>query len=290
MLGAIFLAEGTLHPGRRASQPEARREAEGMALKYDAQFEPVSIDSKDGATLSAWSITPKNSNGSVVILLHGLADNRSGMAGYAELFLANGLNVLLPDARAHGDSGGNLATYGLLESDDIRRWIDWLETSHPACIFGFGESMGAAQMLQSLQIEHRFCAVAVESPFSSLREIAYDRIGQFFGTGPWLGRTILRPVVDFAFLYGRWKYGVDLEQVSPKKAVTYGSVPVLLIHGHADSNISIRHSRLIVAENPRVVLWEVPGADHCGAVSVAPQEFKEKVLGWYGVRAGQPKP
>ena len=37
------------------------------------------------------------------------------MVGYAELLLAHGFTVLLPDARAHGASGGSLATYGLLE-------------------------------------------------------------------------------------------------------------------------------------------------------------------------------
>lgn len=63
----------------------------------------------------------------VVILLHGLSDNRLGMIGYAELLLAHGFAVLMPDARAHGASGGDLATYGLLESDDIHEWFDWLD-------------------------------------------------------------------------------------------------------------------------------------------------------------------
>ena len=72
-----------------------------------------------------------------------------GAPGYAELFMVHGFSILMPDARAHGASGGQLATYGLLESDDIRRWFDWLQQNqHPGCIFGFAESMGAAQILQ----------------------------------------------------------------------------------------------------------------------------------------------
>lgn len=79
------------------------------------------------------------------------------MIGYAELLLAHGFAVLVPDARAHGASGGDLATYGLLESDDIHEWFDWLEQhEHPDCVFGFAESMGAAQLLQSLRSEPRF--------------------------------------------------------------------------------------------------------------------------------------
>jgi fermentation-respiration switch protein FrsA (DUF1100 family) len=99
-----------------------------------------------------------------------------GMIGYAELLLANGYGVLMPDSRAHGQSGGALATYGLLEKDDIQRWIRWVqEHQHPGCVFGFGESMGAALVLQAIVSKPGFCAVAAESPFASFREISYDR-------------------------------------------------------------------------------------------------------------------
>ena len=55
---------------------------------------------------------------------------------------------MLPDSRAHGESGGTLATYGLRESDDIHRWVDWLYGGRQSkCVYGFGESMGAALVL-----------------------------------------------------------------------------------------------------------------------------------------------
>jgi uncharacterized protein len=193
-VAGVFVAEGTLHPGRRPLSANDEMQAQGMANSHDTELVNVGIPARDGVTLSAWSLRPRNSNGRAVILLHGLSDNRLGMIGYAELLLSHGFSILMPDARAHGASGGQLATYGLLESDDIQRWFDWLQQNqNPGCIFGFAESMGAAQLLQSLKTEPRFCAVAAESPFSTFREIAYDRVGQFFYTGPWLGRTFLRP-------------------------------------------------------------------------------------------------
>jgi pimeloyl-ACP methyl ester carboxylesterase len=188
----------------------------------------------------------------------------------------------MPDARAHGLSGGVHPTFGLLERDDIRRWFEWIEREHhPGCIFGFGESMGAAQLLQALDSETNFCAVAAESSFASFREIGYDRMGQQFHAGPWVGRTILRPVVEIALAYTRWKYHLDLASVSPESAVAHTRVPVLLIHGQVDSNIPVRHSRRIKLANPQVVLWEVPGADHCGAISVAPAELEHRTLSWF---------
>ncbi len=209
------------------------------------------------------------------------------MIGYAELLVNHGFTVLLPDARAHGASGGAIATYGLLESDDISRWYKWLYFhEHPNCIFGFGESMGAAQLLPALRTEPDFCAVAVESPFSTFREIAYDRVGQFFHTGPWLGRTLLFPLVETAFAYARWHDHIDLAGISPLNAAASSHVPVFLIHGQQDRNIPVRHSRAIAAQNPSLTLWEVPGADHCGAVRVAPEEFEHKLIAWFQWHTG----
>jgi dipeptidyl aminopeptidase/acylaminoacyl peptidase len=141
--------------------------------------------------------------------------------------------------------------------------------------------MGAALLLQSLQSENRFCAVVAESPFASFREIGYERVGQFFHTGPWLGRSALRPIIEFAFIYARRKYKLDFEQVSPETIVAATKIPVLLIHGQSDRNIPVRHSRLIAARNAAVILWEVPNADHCGAVGAEPEEFGEKLIAWF---------
>jgi pimeloyl-ACP methyl ester carboxylesterase len=281
----IFITDGTLHPARRPLTQEDESTMRNIAHQLNSDLADPSITTPDSITLRAWIIHPQRSNGDAVILLHGLADNRVGMTGYAQLLLANGFTVLLPDARAHGASGGPLATYGLLERRDIHQWFDFLAAQdHPNCIFGFAESMGAAELLQSLSVEPRFCAVAAESSFSTFREIAYDRMGQPFHLGPWFGRTIFRPVVEFAFLYARWKYGLDMQQVSPEDSVAATRVPVFLIHGQIDSNIPLRHSRRIQVRNPNAVLWEVPNANHCGAISTAPQEFNQRLLTWFSAQ------
>jgi uncharacterized protein len=278
----VLVADGALHPARRALSLDQTLAAHEFAASLDAEIKDVSITTPDGVVLRAWRIHPNHSNGDAVILLHGQSDNRNGMIGYAQLLLAHGYTVLMPDARAHGESGGGLATYGLLERNDIHQWFDWLAEQHrPRCIFGFGESMGASQLLQSLDTGTHFCAVAAESPFSTFREIGYDRMGQPFHLGSWFGRTVLRPVVKAAVLRARWKYKLNLKEISPESSVSKTKIPVLLIHGQVDSNIPVRHSRLIRAHNPNVVLWEVPKADHCGAISVAPQEFENKLIAWF---------
>lgn len=288
-IAAIFVAEGTLHPQRRPLDAESTNYAEQIAHHAGSSLQDVSLKTQDNILLKAWLIQPAAGNGNATLLLHGLSDNRIGMIGYAEFLLTEGYAVLLPDARAHGESGGPIATYGLIERRDIDAWARWLaERTQAPCVFGLGESMGAAQILQAVEGEARFCAIAAESSFSDFREIGYDRVGQFFHTGPWLGRTVLCPVIEIAFLYSRWKYGINLEQVSPMLAASTSKIPVLLIHGQRDGNIAVRHSRAIKSLAPGIVLWEVPAADHCGAISVAPEEFKHRVLDWFSSHSLSP--
>jgi len=281
LLLAVALGEMAFHPLRVPI--EWRQQVETTARRFGGTLQDVGVEAGDGAKLRGWFVRPTPDNGNAVILFHGVGDNRQSMGSYAELLSANGYTVLLPDSRAQGESGGAFATYGIKEADDIRRWFGWLESAiHPQCIYGVGESMGAAILLQALRTEPRFCAAVAESPFADFREIGFVRVGQFFRIGPWLGRIILRPAIEMAFLYGKLRYGVNLADASPERAVENVRIPILLVHGLDDHNIPPSHSREIQAHNPSdITLWEVPRAGHCGAIAVAPEEFGRRVLQWF---------
>jgi dipeptidyl aminopeptidase/acylaminoacyl peptidase len=277
----VVAVEGALHIPRKPLQHADEEFAHAISSRNLATMNDVAIRADDGATLRAWTLIPQGGNGNAVILLHGQGDNRAGMLGNADLLLQHGYSVLLPDARAHGDSGGSITTYGVEERDDLARWYNWLEQSEaPHCIYGLGESMGAAVLLQTIAKEPGFCAVVAESSFSSFREAAYIRLGEGLRTGPWLGRTLLRPSVEAGLIYARLKYGVDLAAASPINAVASSRVPIFLIHGLADTNIPPYNSERMKAANSAVQLWEPPGAGHCGAAAAAPEEYEQLVVGW----------
>ncbi|HSK42988.1 MAG TPA: hypothetical protein VLA83_03760, partial [Candidatus Binatia bacterium] len=127
-----------------------------------------------------------------------------------------------------------------------------------------------------------FCAVAVESPFSTAREMSFERISGPLHLGAWFGRTLGRPAIWSAVVYARVRYGIDLLQPSPLAAVAHSSVPVLLIHGRDDRNIGPRHSQLIAAAAPgHAELWLVPHAGHTMAWAAAHQEFESRLLDWF---------
>lgn len=277
-----FATEGALNPWRRLLNAEDDQRAAAVAAETHAHLEEVQITASDGAVLRAWSMILHHGNGDAAILLHGVGDNRAGMLGPAGMLLRHGYSVLLPDARAQGASGGAIGTYGVLEADDVRRWFEWMgRQGSLRCIDGIGDSMGGAELLRSLTAEPGFCAVVAESPFATFQEAAYDRLGQQFSTGPWLGRTLLRPALDAGIVYARVRYGIDLEDADPADTVATTHVPVFLIHGLADTNLPARHSEIIKAANPAVALWEPVGADHCGASTAAPAEYERRVLAWF---------
>ncbi len=186
---AIILAEVAFHPSRGPVINTVN--AQTTFAPSGAELQDVSIRAADGVQLNAWHARPSNANGAAIILLHGIGDNRQGMIGFAATYLSRGYAVLVPDSRGHGLSGG-IPTYGVKEVGDVTLWYEWLQAqSDCRCVYGMGESMGAAIVLQAA--EHvPFCAVVAESPFASFRQIAYIRVGQFFATGTWLGKTVLR--------------------------------------------------------------------------------------------------
>jgi hypothetical protein len=196
-----------------------------MCAPYAADLQSVVFQAADGFELHAWYRCAGTSNGQAVILLHGIGDNRGGVAGYGQAFLRQSYRILLPDSRAHGESGGAVATYGLRESDDIHHWVSWLSGKGASYVDGLGESMGAL-MLESLR--------------SYFRSVAYDREGYFVGAGRFdmermVGRTVdsCLPSLDFSMLDGAmaWICGGPI----PLDAVRSSTVPLRLIHGEQDT-------------------------------------------------------
>jgi hypothetical protein len=186
----VVLMERNLHTARRPITPEDNRAAHAIADRNHAAITDVQISAEDGSILRAWNFVPRAGNGDAVIVQHGQGDSRAGMLGYADMLLRHGYNVLLPDSRAAGTSGGALVTFGVLEAGEFNRWYNWITRSEaPRCVYAIGNSMGAAIVLEASASQPGYCAVVAESGFSSFRETAYLRLGQTFGAGPWLGRT-----------------------------------------------------------------------------------------------------
>jgi dipeptidyl aminopeptidase/acylaminoacyl peptidase len=274
IVAGTFMAENTLHPSAPTASATV---ADSVSRATRSTYRDVQIRTTDGTALQAWLFIPPGPPAGHVVVLHGVGDSRAGMHRIIRMLLSRRYAVLAPDSRP------GLTTYGIREAADVHLWAEYLYRTQPVQnLYGLGESMGAAVLLQSLPSEPRFRAVVAECPFSTFPAIARDRIEQNLHSDSLLARAIAEPVLASGLLYTRMRYGVDLTAASPLDAVRHSEIPILLIHGLRDSNVSPQHSRILLLANPRhIVPWFVPKAGHVGAFSADPAVFEERVTSFF---------
>jgi len=275
------LGRGVLHPMVR-QLTQSSIQASQQVLRGAGGFpEGFAVLARDGVLLRGWKVPSTSANGDWVLLFHGVSDNRTGMTGQAAMLLRHGYGVIMMDSRAHGESGGNMATYGWVERQDTRAIVEALNSAEmPRHVFALGSSMGAAIALQSAAIEPRIAGVVAESSFSNLREVTFDYTGLHWS--PWLGKTLFRPGAWALVSAAQKEGGFSIDEVSPEKSVRVRPFPVLLICDGADHVVPCRHSRRIfkAAAGPRG-LWEVPGAGHASAIGFEPAEYERRVIAFF---------
>lgn len=271
---------GVLHPMRLT--PERLEQTAQMLARSGATKEDFSVRTSDGVELRGWKVHALAPNGDWVILFHGVSDNRTGTLGHAEFLLRHGYSVVMMDSRAHGSSGGDMATYGWKERYDTVAVVDALySTEKVRHLYALGVSMGAAIALQSAAVEPRIEGVIAENPFADLREVSYDYAGLHFS--PFLGKTLFRPATIFGMDAMAKAGGFDPDEVSPEKAVAKRPFATLLICGTRDRTIPCRHAERVykAAIGPKE-LWVVEGAEHASALGQEPAEYEARVIRFLG--------
>jgi len=289
MVMGWLVAPSFLHPVRRPLTPDLVQQAKISFAQVGTQPEEFDVRASGGVLLRGWKVRAAPSNGAWVVLFHGVADNRMGVVEHSLFLLKAGYSVTLMDARGHGTSDGEIATYGWLERNDTRAILDALVASeHPTHIFALGESMGAGIALQSAGVDTRIDAVVAEAPFASLREASYDYAG--LQKYPLLGKTLFAPGAWVMLARGQSLAGFPAADVSPEHAVAARAFPLLLICDEMDTTLPCRHARRIfaAARGPKS-LWEVPRAYHTAALGYEPVEFRRRVLQFFADPAGTQK-
>jgi uncharacterized protein len=272
-----------LHPARHVITPNQLEAADQAFARVGATREDLVATARDGILLRGWKVRAAHPNGVWVLLLHGRSRNRLSMMGYANFLLASGYSVVMMDARAHGQSGGAISTYGHVERYDVSATLDELiagETVNHT--YAFGESMGAAVALQAAAIDPRIEAVVAEGAFRNLHEVMFDYAG--LRLSALLGKTLFRPAAILAVHEAEQQAGFRFDDVSPEQSVASRKFPVMLISGMNDHNIPKRHAQAIftAASGPKE-LWLVRGAGHQQAMQRAPKEFQSRVLRFFSV-------
>jgi fermentation-respiration switch protein FrsA (DUF1100 family) len=267
---SYFMAKGFTHPKRMPLCCDTPAE-KGYT------YEDVSVTTRDGVTIRGWYIPSKNR--AAVILLHPMASNRLGTLEHGLMFAGNGYGVLMIDQRAHGESGGDVLTFGGDEYLDVVAAVDYLQARpdvDPKRIGVMGFSLGASASLLSGARDSRLAAVAADAPGATVfedwppPETFYDSLYVPF---------------DLMFFFYLHQFDGVTEPLSVLKAVErIAPRPVFLIGGtFGGSTLEQRFvSQSFDAAREPKQLWIVPNTPHISGLQTHPQEYEAKVTEFFG--------
>lgn len=227
-------------------------------LKENASQE-LQIETDDGLKLYGVWIPAENPKGTI-LLAHGYRSCKMVDFSLAfEMYHAMGMNILVPDQRAHGKSEGKYITFGVKESQDMLAWVNCHNQTFgnfPLILSGL--SMGASTMLYlaDADLPENVKGIIADCGFTSPKEI----IKSVFH------RVVHLPAVPTlwaADLFARIFAGFGLAEKDIRKTLQNSKVPVLLVHGVDDGFVPCEMTRQAYAacKEPKELLL-VDGADH----------------------------
>jgi len=226
-------------------------------IKIPCEF--VSTESFDGLTLSARYYHVAD-GAPLEIQFHGFRSVcLHDFSGGSREALAAGHNLLLVDQRAHGNSEGDVISFGINERFDVLSWVNFARErfGRGVKILLVGISMGAATVLMSssLNLTDSVVGNIADCPYSSPKEIIKKVIREDMH----LPADLLWPFVWLGgVLFGRF----NPSKTSATEAVKNTNIPILVIHGDGDKLVPIAMSEQIAACGDTVKFLPVKEAGH----------------------------
>ena len=252
-----------------------RRKAQATPADHGLAYEDVRLTASDGLNLSAWYI-PNDGGRGTVIYCHGHLNHKGQMLDQAVFLHENGFSAVLFDFRRHGDSEGDLTTFGYYEWRDvqsaIRHVVDERGEEGPVILWGI--SMGAATALLTATEESGVDAVIAESSFYAASETLRSDLSRMFGL----------PTVPFGFLTGtitELRVGIRIDELDIGRAVSgLEDTAVLLVGGTADRRMPLANNERLFARIPGAdkEIYVAEGATHGDIWEMDREAYAEIVL------------
>ena len=197
----------------------------------------------------------------IVIGFHGYTSK--GMSDYVGLsgyYLKKGFAMLLPDARAHGESEGEYIGFGCLDRKDALVWINWAiqELGEEVEIVLHGISMGGSTVLMAsgLDLPEQVKGIVSDCAFTSPKEVFTHALHSMYHLPAF-------PVIQGADMVNKKLAGYGMDECNAKREVAKAKVPILFIHGTNDTFVPYQmcHEIYDCCASPKKML-AVEGAAH----------------------------
>jgi len=259
-LFGLAQVNNALHPPRIIPPGNTLRESK-------IEFQQLDLITEDGIRLSAWYTPPRK--GAVILLAHGYGDNRPEWVH--ALLAKKGYGVLSWDARAHGESDGEISTVGYLEVLDVKAALDFVlaqpDVNH---VGAWGGSMGGATLIRATAQFPEIEALFVDSSFASLND-------EFNFLVPY---PVINPLAKFL---AEWQTGFSIKDLDLVKDIArIGPRPVYIVHSLGDTVAPPdAGEKLFNAANEPRFLWVEKDAAHLSIHLVNERRYQRRLIGFF---------
>lgn len=287
--GSIFFFELAIKRGQkdflqRNADLEVAEESMDLYTQGDwlnwvdtQEFERMNLVSRDGLELSGYYLPAVEPTNKVVVLTHGYLGNALQMGLFGEFYYEQfGYNIFMPDARAHGRSGGDYYGFGWIDRLDLIDWTKLLVNmlGDDTEVVYHGLSMGAATVLMASgeeELPAQVKAIVADSPYKSVYQLFSYQMKRMFHLPSF-------PLLDSTSFLTKMRAGYSFREANVLDEVAKTNVPILYIHGREDTFVPFEMAiELDEKTNSSTELYVVESANHGESYALAPENYIEKV-------------
>ena len=210
-----------------------------------------------GQHINAWWWPSESAHAPAVLYFHGSRWNLTGQLTRISQLHEFGFSVLAIDYRGFGKSAGGVPSEESVYEDARVAWNRFTELVPEANRrFIYGHSLGGAVAIDLASRKHArvdYAALAVESTFSSLVDLAASAVGPLGPIAVWLSG----------------------ERFDSFATIAKVDAPILMLHGERDDTVPVALGRKLRDAAPPGVHWiEVPGGSHSRLHEDAPTAYR----------------
>lgn len=228
------------HDGKKISEtwkPHLSQFQKGQEWFHSQKKEKVNIVSKDGLQLQGILLSHKDEK-NIILAIHGFhSSGANDYAVFGEFYQKQGYQMLIVDARAHGESEGDYIGFGIHEKYDCICWIEYLvkRFGQDCNIVMHGISMGAATVLMTggETLLPQVKGIIADCSYSSAEEEFRHLIRNHYHLPAF-------PIFHITTFLAKMKAGFYVKEGSVIKQTKKIQIPVLFIHGELDDFVPTR--------------------------------------------------
>lgn len=242
-------------------------------LEYGVtEYQTENFKLADGVTISGWYIPPTTHKNSLIILIHGHYADRRATREWAKILTAAGYGIYMYDQRGHGESEGVLDYVNSNFAADLLSIRQQLLAKYSVKQFGaVGLSMGAHALIntfaqdpsafQAAWLDGLWPQAAKDLDVFCLEMLLYSN---------------LETVTQIIFKNPAPNVKSLLDILTENK-----TAKIMVVAAGAEDMESSTGRKLATAKSNMVDNWVIPNAKHLNGISIASDEYKQKLLDFF---------